>query len=411
MPYLLVALVCSLIFGNFLIFLLLALLTFILTQLLQLYYFQKWCVDQSTTAPSAGLNHLWKNIYASLETRLSDKSETLESKATELQSTVQGDYGIVLLENNHIKWLNEQAGVLLNLSAHRDIDTNISHSLRFTNFLDALNEKCYGKEIIWEDRQPPLAICLLPYGTRYLCMLVRDLSRFIEIRNTNRELIANIAHELRSPLTVINGYLEILKEKDEETKDENLKKILANMHKQVERMKVLTDDTLNIIYLENTELRDQDQNCVDVPEMLKSILEALKVGAEQCRFDVRVESFKLYGNASELHSAFYNLIDNAKCHSQSDDIKIVWQRGDQGAYFEVTDKGVGIEAYHLPKLSKRFYRVDSARSSTKGNTGLGLSIVKHVLDRHQATLEIESEAGKGSIFRCRFPLSRTREPS
>ena len=402
-PYLSVAVICGFVFENFLIPILLMLLAFIVTQLFQLYHFQKWCLDRSVIVSSVGLNRIWKNIYASLEKRLDDEPKPPAFPIDELQNLVQGDYGMVLLENKQIVWFNEQAGELLKL-VHQDID--ISHALRFPSFLDALNEKHYGQEIILEDRQPPIAICLLPYGTRYLCMLVRDFSRFMEIKNTNRELIGNVAHELRSPLTVIHGYLEILKEKNEETKNDELKKILDNMQTQVDRMKILADDTLNLVYLEHTELRDQDQSYIDVPAILESILESLKLGAEQYRFDTQIELFKLYGNGSELHSVFYNLIDNAMCHSQSNEIKVVWQQDNQAAYFEVSDKGIGIDAYHLPKLSKRFYRVDQARSGVKENTGLGLSIVKHVLDRHQATLEIESEVAKGSTFRCRFPVSR-----
>ena len=406
LPYILLAVVCSFIFGSFLIFLLLAVIAFMLTQLLQLYHFQRWCLDQSAIVPSVGLNRIWKNIYSTLETRLIDKRETFTPVADELKDLVRSDYGFVLVENNNIVWFNEQAGTLLKLDSHRDINLDISHSLRSPDFLDALNEKRYGIEIILEDRQPPLAVCLLPYGARYLCILVRDFSRFIEIKNTNQELIANVAHEVRSPLTVIQGYLEILKETNKEKKDDDLKEILNNMQTQVKRMEILTSDTLNIVYLENTELREQDQSCIDVPAMLESILESLKGEGERHRFDAQIESFKLHGNASELYSVFYNVIDNAKCHSQSDEIKIVWRRDNREAYFEVSDKGIGIEAYHLPKLSKRFYRVDQARSNERGNTGLGLSIVKHVLDRHQATLEIESEIGKGSIFKCRFPFSR-----
>ena len=405
-PYIVLAIFLGIVFGYFLVFLLLAILAFILTQLLQLYYLQKWCSDQSIIAPSAGLNRMWKNVYTSLETRLSDKNALPELDVSALQNTERGDYGLVLLEDNRIKWMNQRASALLQLSINRDITTDISHSLRSPGFIDALDKKCYGQEIILQDRQPPIAVCLLPYGVRYLCMLVRDISHFIEIKNTNRELIANVAHELCSPLTVINGYLEILKGKSNEAKDEALQKILDNMQGQVERLKILADDTLNVVYLETTELKEQDQTSVDVPKILESILDSLMIGTEQIHFDTQIEAFKLRGCAPELYSVFHNLINNAKEHSQSENIKIIWRRDDQGAYFEVTDKGIGIEAYHLPRLSKRFYRVDSARSGSKGNIGLGLSIVKHVLDRHQATLEIESEVGKGSAFRCRFPVSR-----
>ena len=405
-PYVTVAVICASLFGHFWFFLGFALFVFILIQLTQLYYFQKWCVDQSLSMPSLGFNRIWKNIYFLLETKTYRSKQTPKLTIDRLQNTAPGDYGIVLLKDNKIVWFNEHAGTLLKLDADRDNDTPISHLLRVPIFIDTLNEKHYGKEIILEDRQPPLAIFLLPCGTDHLCMLVRDISYYIEAINTNQELTANLTHELRSPLTVIYGYLDILKNSEQKNKDDKLEKILDNMQVQVTRIKDLTDNILNIAYLENTELSDYNQSRVNVPEMLKSILESVKTNAHRGRFDLRVEDFCLRGNASELHSVFYNLIDNAKIHSQSKAIKIVWRQEQKGACFEVVDKGIGIAADHLPKLSKRFYKVDPARSHGEGNSGLGLAIVKHVLHRHQATLKIESEIGKGSRFICCFPLSR-----
>ena len=405
-PYVTVAVICASLFGHFWFFLGFALFVFILIQLTQLYHFQKWCVDQSLSMPSLGFNQIWKNIYFLLETKTYRSKQTPELIIAQLQNTAPGDYGIVLLKDNKIVWFNEHAGSLLKLDADRDKDTPISHLLRVPIFIDTLNEKHYGKEIILEDRQPPLAIFLLPCGADHLAMLVRDLSYYIEAINTNQELTANLAHELRSPLTVIYGYLDILKNSEQKNKDDKLEKILDNMQVQVTRIKDLTDNILNIAYLENTELSDYNQSRVNVPEMLKSILASVKTNAHRCRFDLRVEDFCLRGNASELHSVFYNLIDNAKIHSQSEAIKIVWRREQKGAFFEVIDKGIGIAADYLPKLSRRFYKVDPARSNGEGNSGLGLAIVKHVLHRHQATLKIESEIGKGSRFICCFPLSR-----
>lgn len=393
------------------IFILLALSAFTATQLIQLYYFQKWCANQSTPIPSTGLNRLWKNIYSFLETRLSGEHQISESPVNELRDIRQGDYGLVLLKEHKILWFNKSAAELLTLDSERDIGTDINYSLRVPYFMDALNEKRYGCDLVLENRQPPIAVCLLPYRAAHICMLVRDHSRFVEIKNTNRELIGNVAHELRSPLTVISGYLEILEDADGKTKDRDYRKILDNMQVQVARMRALTEDTLNLAYLENTKLEDHDQSYVNVPTILKTILESPKLNNRQCRIDTRIEDLRLWGSATELYSVFHNLIDNAICHSQCERIEVVWRRDDDGAYFEVIDKGIGIEAHHLPKLSQRFYRVDQARSGSKGNAGLGLSIVKHVLDRHQAILEIESEIGKGSVFRCRFPSTRIMQAS
>src|SRR5690606_30953972 len=116
----------------------------------------------------------------------------------------------------------------------------------------------------------------------------------------------------------------------------------------------------------------------------------------------------LRGSESELRSAFSNLVFNAvKYTPAGGQIRLRWWRDEYGAHLAVQDSGIGIEAKHLPRLTERFYRVDSSRASSTGGTGLGLAIVKHVLLRHQGRLDIESSLGKGSTFVCSFPLSLT----
>jgi two-component system phosphate regulon sensor histidine kinase PhoR len=123
---------------------------------------------------------------------------------------------------------------------------------------------------------------------------------------------------------------------------------------------------------------------------------------------LRIESdAMLTGNESEIHSAFSNLVDNAaKYTPASGSIEIGWRVDAEGAYFSVTDTGIGIHADHIPRLTERFYRVDAGRGRDTGGSGLGLAIVKHVLQRHGATLEIASVQGRGSTFTCHFPLER-----
>ena len=116
----------------------------------------------------------------------------------------------------------------------------------------------------------------------------------------------------------------------------------------------------------------------------------------------------LRGNPSELHSAFSNLVSNAVRYTPAGgEIRVRWYADAEGAaHFEVQDTGIGIEPQHLPRLTERFYRVDTDRSRASGGTGLGLAIVKHVLQRHEARLNVESTPGKGSTFRCDFPRQR-----
>ena len=116
---------------------------------------------------------------------------------------------------------------------------------------------------------------------------------------------------------------------------------------------------------------------------------------------------RLKGSEAELRSAFSNLVFNAVKYSPKEsEIRIRWWGDEQGAHLVVQDSGPGIEARHLPRLTERFYRVDSSRASNTGGTGLGLAIVKHVLLRHRARLEIDSRLGQGSTFTCHFPATQ-----
>jgi len=120
----------------------------------------------------------------------------------------------------------------------------------------------------------------------------------------------------------------------------------------------------------------------------------------------------LLGNEQDLHSVFYNLINNAlRFTPATGRVDITWRLEDGGAVFEVLDTGSGIPKEHIPRITERFYRVDPGRSRATGGTGLGLAIVKHALQRHGAQLEIESEMGVGSTFSCHFPTTRVANRS
>jgi two-component system phosphate regulon sensor histidine kinase PhoR len=127
---------------------------------------------------------------------------------------------------------------------------------------------------------------------------------------------------------------------------------------------------------------------------------------------VRVETTaSLIGNESEIHSAFSNLVDNAAKYTPADgSIEMRWWADTDGGHFAVTDTGIGIPTEHIPRLTERFYRVDPGRSRGTGGSGLGLAIVKHVLQRHGASLDIQSVQGRGSVFSCHFPSYRTGKP-
>jgi two-component system phosphate regulon sensor histidine kinase PhoR len=230
----------------------------------------------------------------------------------------------------------------------------------------------------------------------------------MRLEQMRRSFVANVSHELRTPLTVLGGYVETLRQMDQ-IGIEDLKQHLAIMHEQSLRMQRLVDDLLMLSKLETAPPRAHDET-VDVAALLSGLKEQAELLSGDQRHAISLEAdraLKLLGSREELISAFSNLINNAVRYTPAGGtIRLTWRAAGSGAEFTVTDTGEGIAPEHFPYLTERFYRVDTARSRASGGTGLGLSIVKHVLLRHDATLEIESDIGQGSTFRCRFPEQR-----
>jgi len=240
--------------------------------------------------------------------------------------------------------------------------------------------------------------------TRML-ILARDVSQLNRLLSMRQDFVANVSHELRTPLTVILGYLESLD--DESLDQEQLRGLIARLRSPAKRMKVLVDDLLLLTRLESSPKPSQtDVDMVAVAPMLESIVaEARQISNGQHRITLDADpTLRLRGSEFELHSAFSNLVGNAVRYSPAGgDILVRWFATEAGPRFEVEDHGMGIPAQHLTRITERFYRVDLSGSRARGGTGLGLAIVKHVLKRHDATLGVQSELNKGSLFFCVFP--------
>ena len=173
-------------------------------------------------------------------------------------------------------------------------------------------------------------------------------------------------------------------------------------------MQSLVEDLLVLSRLEN-EQNKINETIINVADLLSEILrgvESLSTEKHLIKLDIATQS-QLLGSETELRSAFSNLINNAVRYTpESGEISIHWQEKDGEGVFYVQDSGIGIEAQHIPRLTERFYRIDTSRSRETGGTGLGLAIVKHVVNRHDARLQITSEIGKGSRFTIVFPAKR-----
>ena len=220
--------------------------------------------------------------------------------------------------------------------------------------------------------------------------------------------MANVSHEMRTPLTVVHGYLESMLHSRDEGLDQ-WQQIIEQMFQQSTRMQRIVDDLLLIARLESEREKPTFEK-FDVRPLLSAIKdEAVTLsGSKRHKISLDIEgSTTFVGSFSEIDSAFSNLVSNAVRYTpEGGKIKIRWWHDDDKLCFAVTDSGIGIAAEHIPRLTERFYRVDVGRSRGSGGTGLGLAIVKHVLLRHGSELQITSELGKGSTFMCSFPLAQ-----
>ena len=247
----------------------------------------------------------------------------------------------------------------------------------------------------------------LKYESEQLLMVARDITRQYYLDTARRDFVANVSHELRTPLTVISGLAEQLHMgiPDPATLSRATELILQ----QAKRMSELVSDLLTLSRLEVQQKPTSDEH-VPIAELLTTIIEEARTlsGAAQhvLHLDIRSPD-DLRGNAKELRTAFSNLVNNAIRHTPKQaEVSVRWQVDAVGAHLSVTDTGEGIAPRHIPRLTERLYRVDASHSRDTGGTGLGLAIVKHVLERHEAELEIISTVGGGSTFTCHFPPAR-----
>ncbi|HEY7242593.1 MAG TPA: ATP-binding protein [Xanthobacteraceae bacterium] len=226
------------------------------------------------------------------------------------------------------------------------------------------------------------------------------------------DFVANASHELRTPLAALSGFIETLQGPAREDAAAR-ERFLDIMHVQAGRMARLIDDLLSLSRIELRAHLRPDQE-VDIVEIVQQVADGLHALAAERAVAVAVASssspMTVLGERDELMRVFENLIENALKYAAAGkrvDIKLTRAEiagGKQEARVAVRDHGPGIAADHLPRLTERFYRVDVAASRAQGGTGLGLALVKHILNRHDGRLTIESTPGQGATFTVHLPL-------
>ncbi|MGI9248357.1 MAG: phosphate regulon sensor histidine kinase PhoR, partial [Woeseiaceae bacterium] len=310
--------------------------------------------------------------------------------------------------NNEIITCNRAAKALAGLKRKKDRGQRVDNILRDPELTRLLHSDDHRStiEMMSPVRDGNWLNCrVVPYGADQKLLLLRDITEQTRLSKMRRDFVANASHELRSPLTVISGYLDALA--DDESAPEAWTKPVSQMRRQAARMRQILGELLELSRLESSGPAKSDQP-IDVHDLLETTAQALGGHANVARVTIDAASgAKLQGNSAEIETVIINLLANAIRYTPPDgEITVSWRSGSDGADLIVTDTGEGIDPEHIPRLTERFFRVDKGRSRDDGGIGLGLAIVKHVLARHDAELIVTSEAGVGSEFRCHFPADR-----
>ena len=384
-------------------------------QLVVLFRVEWWLRHRSLADPP-DIGGVWGEVISQV-VRLHRRKRFHKQRFVQLMRQLQSSTaalpnGVVILNpQREIVWFNRMASRLLDLRRTVDLGLRIENLLREPEFARYLKLQDYSSPVVIrratrEDSY--LSLQIVPYGDGQQLLLAADVSQQMRLEAVRRDFVANASHELRSPLTVVSGYLETLSQ--DPALDRELAGPVAEMRRQAERMTAIIHDLLELSRLEQTgeSVAGEPIEVAALLALLRKDVLARPVHPREVR--VRIDSDAvLLGEEPEIHSAFSNLVDNAAKYTAAEgSIEMRWWVDEDGGHFSVTDTGIGVPLEHIPRLTERFYRVDQGRSRATGGSGLGLAIVKHVLQRHGAELEVRSVLGKGSTFSCHFPPQRVQ---
>ena len=317
------------------------------------------------------------------------------------------DAWIVLNQRMMIEAVNRAATTLLGLK-QSDVGRPIAALVRHPeiNLLLSNEEDLNIVEVTSpKDDQTKLELRLIRISEDQNILLARDVTELNRLLSMRQDFIANVSHELRSPLTVLIGYIESIY--DEDLDPETLNDIIRRLNAPAQRMKSLVDDLLTLTRLEaSPEPELEDLSRIDCATLIQAISqEASSLKNENHIISLDLErNLCVMGVGDELHSVFMNLFTNAIRYSpEGGQIRVRWYQLERNARFEITDEGLGIAPEHISRITERFYRVDPSSFRAKGGTGLGLAIAKHVLRRHQSSLQVSSKQNEGSTFYFDLP--------
>jgi two-component system, OmpR family, phosphate regulon sensor histidine kinase PhoR len=321
---------------------------------------------------------------------------------------------IVGLDDTYrIAWANASAKTTLGVDRACDVGEPINLRLREPNLIAALQAgfptpiQMYSPE----KNHRLIEISGVGRGSGGWLLIAVDITEARRVERMRRDFVGNVAHELKTPLTVIAGFNETLRSVSDLTHEE-LMETTRLIEQQTKTMQRLVSDLLSLSRLENNETVAPFSAFSVLPCVQRATQSAALAWPDGAAigFDIP-ERAALCGDENEVEGALLNLLTNALRHTPADGrVEIVYNADEENKEIKLTvrDTGIGIPPEHLPRLSERFYRIDQGRARQTGGTGLGLAIVKHVMIRHEGRLDIQSAPGRGSAFSLVFPATRAR---
>lgn len=391
-----------------------SLLALVAFWLYQLHRLKAWLDNPQQPPPD--VYGIWGDLMAQIYLLQRNSKATQER----LQATVQ--YlrdslasirdGVILVDSQGaIDWFNEAAESLLDLRFPQDQRQTLTNLVRAPEFNKYFVQGNYDEPLQYLtglDFPSHLRVEITHFGEGQRLLFVRDVSKSVRDEQIRRDFVGNVSHEMRTPLTVISGYLGTLLS-DPGSLPAPHAKALEQMSQQAQRLENLLKDLLWLSRIEG-EHRQIEQELLDVKALVNELREEMAEIYPEREIQVKWDGqLRVLGDYRELYSAVHNLLLNAIKYSPADTpVQIHGFQQDSEFHLAIRDHGIGIDSMHFARLTERFYRVDDSRCSELGGTGLGLAIVKHVAAAHGARLQIESELGEGSTFTLIFAQRESR---
>jgi two-component system, OmpR family, phosphate regulon sensor histidine kinase PhoR len=349
--------------------------------------------------------------FNNMADRLENSFKDTTQKQTELEAVLKSmDSGVIAVDRDfRVMLINPYAKKIFGIN--RDIiGEKLLKTIRDFELEDIIKNKEYQREltIFWPiKRDLRIKTADIIYGSEHMgtVAVIHDITDIKKLENMRSQFVANVSHELKTPLTSIKGFAETLRYvEDEETRV----KFLNIINDEAERLSRLISDILTLSQIEQTRgIKDEP---VDVSAAVSQVVMLVKNSADKKNIKLLTEGDKiegLHGDPDLLKQMLINLVDNAVKYS-GEGSQVVISTGMKDGYgvLSVRDNGIGIPKEHLERLFERFYRVDAARSREQGGTGLGLAIVKHIVLGFKGTIEVDSEPDRGSKFTVKLPLKK-----